>query len=95
MGRILRMWLGVLADGQDSARACARAELFAFGPLPESDRHLGGTCEKVVTLVIYHNECREVLDLNSPHGLHTQFGIFEWFDLRNAILSELRSRASD
>ena len=31
MGRILRMWLGVLADGQDSARACARAELFAWG----------------------------------------------------------------
>ena len=42
--------------------------------------------EEVVALVIYENECREVLDGDFPDGFHTQFGVFHALDALDAAL---------
>src|SRR5258708_6138711 len=54
-----------------------------------------GTPEKVVALVIYHDERREVPDLDPPYGLHAEFGVLQHIDLGDAVLGELGRRAAD
>ena len=44
--------------------------------------------EEIVALVIDEDECREVLDLNFPNGLHAKFGILHTFDALDVVLRE-------
>ena len=44
--------------------------------------------EEVVALVVDHDEGGKVDDINFPHRLHTQFGVFKYFDMGDAILRE-------
>ena len=36
--------------------------------------------EEVVALIVYKDECREVLNFNLPNGFHTYFGEFHALD---------------
>ena len=51
--------------------------------------------EEVVALVIYENECREVLNGDFPDGFHTQFGVFHALDALDAALREHCCHAAD
>src|SRR5215212_4741069 len=51
--------------------------------------------EKVVALVVDDNKCREILDLDAPDRLHSEFGIFHGIDFLDAMLGEIRRHATD
>ena len=42
--------------------------------------------EEVVPLVVYEDECREVLHGNLPDGFHAQFGVFHALNALDAAL---------
>src|SRR3546814_13801332 len=50
---------------------------------------------EVVALVVGDDEGGEVLDFDAPDGLHAELGIFEAFDLADAVEGEARRRAAD
>src|SRR3546814_21089480 len=49
---------------------------------------------EVVALVVGDDEGGEVLDFDAPDGLHAELGIFEAFDLPDAVEGEARRRAA-
>ena len=51
--------------------------------------------EKVVALVIDHDECGEVLNLDLPHRLHTQLGVFQDFNFGDAVLGQSSGRSTN
>lgn len=51
--------------------------------------------EKVVTLVIYQDKCREILYTNLPHCLHAQFGILHALNILDILLREQCRRTSN
>ena len=51
--------------------------------------------EEVVALVVYEDECGEILNGDFPNSLHTQFGIFHTLDALDAALRQNGSHASD
>src|SRR5438552_19138907 len=51
--------------------------------------------EKIIALVIDHDECRKILDLDAPDRLHAELGIFHRLDLLDAMLGEVRGGAAD
>jgi hypothetical protein len=51
--------------------------------------------EKVVTLVIYEDKCREVLYVDLPDCLHTELWILYALDALDIVLSEDRCRTTD
>ena len=51
--------------------------------------------EEVIALVIYQDECREVLYFNLPDSFHTQFGIFYALDALDVVLCQDSSRTTD
>src|SRR5436305_10788344 len=57
-----------------------------------------GSCEsavKIVALVVDDNKGREIDDLDPPDRLHPELGIFDRFDLLDAVLREARRRPAD
>src|SRR5205823_10270668 len=73
----------------------APATLFAirYSPTPPSPQIQ--FLEKIIALVIDHDECRKILDLDAPDRLHAELGIFHRLDLLDAVLGEVRRRAAD
>src|SRR6201999_3155678 len=65
------------------------------GVLADRQQRAGGFGEKVVALVVNDDEGGEVPDLDLPHRLHAEFGVFEDLDLCDAVLGESRRRAAD
>src|SRR5215213_1901808 len=51
--------------------------------------------EKIIPLVVDHDERREILYLDAPDRLHAELGIFQHLDLLDAVLGEVRGRAAD
>src|SRR5580700_11833131 len=51
--------------------------------------------EKIVALVVDDDEGRKILDLDPPHGLHPELGIFVDLDLFDAVLRQARRGAAD
>ena len=51
--------------------------------------------EEVVTLVVNEDECREVLNLDLPDCLHTEFRVLHALDALDVVLSEDRCRTAD
>src|ERR1700761_8285536 len=51
--------------------------------------------EEVVPLVVHDDESGEVPDFDLPHRLHAKFGVFQHFNLGNAVLGEPGGRAAD
>ena len=51
--------------------------------------------EEVVTLVIYEDECREVLDVDLPDCLHSEFRVLHALDALDVVLSEDCCRTTD
>jgi hypothetical protein len=60
------------------------------------DRGSGATnlVKEIVALVVYHDECREVLHFNLPNSFHAEFFVFKDFNLCDAILGKARSWAT-
>ena len=51
--------------------------------------------EEVVALVIDDDECREVHDVDLPHGLHAEFRILQHLHLLDAVLRQDRRRPAN
>ena len=51
--------------------------------------------EEVIALVVDDDEGGEVLDLDPPDRFHAEFGIFQHFDLLDAVLRQARGGAAD
>ena len=51
--------------------------------------------EKVISLVVDHDEGGKILDLDPPDRLHAEFRIFQYLDLLDAMLGEVGGRATD
>ncbi len=51
--------------------------------------------EEVVALVVYEDECREVLNGDFPDGLHAQFGVLHALDALDGALRQHGSHAAD
>src|SRR5437763_7637091 len=51
--------------------------------------------EKVVSLVVDDDEGRKILDFNFPDRLHAELRIFQRLDFLDAVLREVRGRASN
>ena len=51
--------------------------------------------EEVVALVIHKDECREVLNLDLPDSLHSEFRILYALDALDIVLSKDSCRATD
>ena len=51
--------------------------------------------EEIVTLIVYKDECREVLNMDFPDCFHTQFRIFDTFDALDVVLSKDCSRTTN
>ena len=51
--------------------------------------------EEVVTLVINEDECREVLNMNLPDCLHSEFRIFYTLNALDVVLSKDSSRTTN
>src|SRR5262245_42619679 len=74
--------------------------------LPTSFGSCGGTnassrspqiqlLEEVIALVIDYNKRGKVLDLDPPDRLHAELGVFQHFDLLDAVLGKVRGRPAD
>src|SRR5260370_10762040 len=78
-------------------RWCAFYKRRPVKPSPACRRALrsrqGGI--EVVALVVDHDEGREIDDLDAPDRFHPELGIFDEFDLADAILGEPRRRPAD
>src|ERR1700691_5194048 len=48
-----------------------------LGVAADGEQPAGGLGEEVVALVVDDDESGEVLDLDLPHRLHAEFGVFE------------------
>ena len=51
--------------------------------------------EEVIALVINEDKCREVLNLDFPDSLHTEFGVLDALNALDVVLREDSSRATD
>ena len=51
--------------------------------------------EEVAALVVDHYERWEVLDLDAPDGLHSEFRVVEYLDVADGVLCQAGRRASD
>jgi hypothetical protein len=51
--------------------------------------------EKIAPFVVDDDEGGEVLDLDPPHGLHAEFGIFVHVDTSDAVLRKARAGSAD
>src|SRR5260370_35123382 len=51
--------------------------------------------EKIVALVVDDDEGGKLFDLDPPDRLHAELGIFQYFDLADAVLGEACGRAPD
>ena len=65
------------------------------GALADRQSDLLRASEEVIALVVDDDECREVFDLDPPHGLHTELGILEQLHLLDAIRRKFGSRTAD
>jgi hypothetical protein len=50
---------------------------------------------EIIALVIHDDEGWEILNLNPPNGFHAEFGIFQHFNLLDAVLREPRGGATN
>ena len=51
--------------------------------------------EEIVALVVDQNEGWEILNLNLPNGLHTEFGVLNALNALNVVLRQNGSGAAD
>ena len=51
--------------------------------------------EEIVALVVYKDECREILYVDFPDGLHSEFRIFYALDALDVVLRKDCSRPAD
>src|ERR1700733_14730643 len=51
--------------------------------------------EKIIALVVDHDEGGEVDDVDLPHRLHAELGIFDDLDMLDAVLRQPGRRAAD
>src|SRR6185369_10382615 len=51
--------------------------------------------EKVIPLIVDHDESGKILDFDSPDRLHSEFRVFDGLDFLDAVLGEIRGRAAD
>ena len=51
--------------------------------------------EEVVSLVVDHDECGEIANLDAPHGFHAQFGEIDDLDFGDAVLGESGGGTAD
>ena len=51
--------------------------------------------EEIVALVVNKDECREILYVDFPDGLHSEFRIFYAFDALDVVLCKDCSRSAD
>ena len=58
----------------------------------DGGRHL---VEEVAALVVHHDECREVLHLDPPDGLHAEFWVLEHLDLPDGVQRQPGGRTPD
>src|SRR5580692_2010480 len=55
----------------------------------------GPVGEEVVALVVYHDEGREIANLDPPHRFHAELRVLQDLDLGDALLGQLGCGAAD
>src|SRR3984957_11707978 len=66
-----------------------------FGMAADGEQRAGRLPEEIVALVVHDDESGEVPDLDLPHRLHTEFGVFKHVNPGNAVLREPGGGAAD
>src|SRR5690606_6996872 len=91
-----RAWMSDLPGLTPKAmRSGSDLGFFGGGGDAAGDAGAAALGEEIVALVVHQDERGEVLDLDLPHGLHAELGVFQHLDLLDVFLGEDGGGAAD